>query len=146
MKIEQETRLGINNKQPEQKSISTKGSSFTSLVETQRQKLQYNQLENMMAELDNAGERLVRSRTFKDLAKYKTMVKKFMKETVDFGMNLKQSHSWNQYGEGRKLKLVETIDQHLVDLTDEFLKKDMSSIDLLGKVGEIKGLLINLYT
>jgi uncharacterized protein len=146
MKIEQETRLGINNKQPEQKTISTKSSSFTSLVETQRQKLQYNQLENMMGELDNAGERLVRSRTFKDLAKYKTMVKKFMKETVDFGMNLKQSHSWNQYGEGRKLKLVETIDQHLVDLTDEFLKKDKSSIDLLGKVGEIKGLLINLYT
>jgi uncharacterized protein YaaR (DUF327 family) len=146
MKIEQETRLGINNKQPEQKTINTKSSSFTSLVETQRQKLQYNQLENMMGELDNAGERLVRSRTFKDLAKYKTMVKKFMKETVDFGMNLKQSHSWNQYGEGRKLKLVETIDQHLVDLTDEFLKKDKSSIDLLGKVGEIKGLLINLYT
>jgi uncharacterized protein YaaR (DUF327 family) len=146
MKIEQETRLGINNKQPEQKTISTKSSSFTSLVETQRQKLQYNQLESMMTELDNAGERLVRSRTFKDLAKYKTMVKKFMKETVDFGMNLKQSHSWNQYGEGRKLKLVETIDQHLVDLTDEFLKKDKSSIDLLGKVGEIKGLLINLYT
>jgi uncharacterized protein YaaR (DUF327 family) len=146
MKIEQEARIGISNKQPEQKNISTKSSSFTSLVETQRQKLQYNQLENMMAELDNAGERLTRSRTFKDLAKYKMMVKKFMKETVDFGMNLKQSHSWNQYGEGRKLKLVETIDQHLVDLTDEFLKKDKSSIDLLGKVGEIKGLLINLYT
>ncbi|MED1206029.1 YaaR family protein [Heyndrickxia acidicola] len=146
MKIEQETRIGINNKQPDQKNIGAKASTFTSLVETQRQKMQYNQLQDMLVEIDHAGERLVRSRTFKDLAKYKTMVKKFMKETVDFGMNLKQSHSWNQFGEGRKLKLVETIDQHLVDLTDEFLKKDKPSIDLLGKVGEIKGLLINLYT
>jgi uncharacterized protein YaaR (DUF327 family) len=61
-------------------------------------------------------------------------------------MELKQSHSWNQFGQGRSLKVVETIDETLSELTDELMKKEESSIDILGKVGEIKGLLINLYT
>jgi len=61
-------------------------------------------------------------------------------------IGLKQSHSWNQYGQGRSLKIVETIDDKLVELTEGVLEKEESSIDLLGKIGEIKGLLINLYT
>jgi uncharacterized protein YaaR (DUF327 family) len=61
-------------------------------------------------------------------------------------MNLKQSHTWNQFGEGRKLNIVETIDKQLVELTDDYITKEKPSIDILGKIGEIKGLLINLYT
>ncbi|MGA9226754.1 MAG: DUF327 family protein, partial [Mesobacillus sp.] len=59
---------------------------------------------------------------------------------------LKHSHSWNQYGEGRSLKLVDTIDEKLVDLTEELMDKKDKQIDILGKIGEIKGLLINIYT
>ena len=61
-------------------------------------------------------------------------------------MGLKQSHTWNRFGEGRKLKIVETIDEKLVELAEEILNREKSSIDLLDKIGEIKGLLINLYT
>ena len=60
--------------------------------------------------------------------------------------DLKQSHTWNRFGEGRKLKIVETIDEKLVELAEEILNQEKSSIDLLDKIGEIKGLLINLYT
>jgi uncharacterized protein YaaR (DUF327 family) len=41
--------------------------------------------------------------------------------------------------------VVETVDEKLSELTDELMKKEESSIDILGKVGEIKGLLINIY-
>ncbi|MDX1772462.1 MAG: YaaR family protein, partial [Planococcaceae bacterium] len=67
-------------------------------------------------------------------------------EAVDYGMGLKQSHTWNRFGEGRRLKIIETIDEKLVELAQEILVQEKESIDLLDKIGEIKGLLINLYT
>lgn len=69
-----------------------------------------------------------------------------MKEAVSYGMQLKQSHTWNRFGEGRRLKIVDTIDEKLVELTEDMLDEEKSSVDLLAKIGEIKGLLINLYT
>ncbi|KIY23415.1 MULTISPECIES: YaaR family protein [Mesobacillus] len=146
MKINQDLRLNIDKLRQDQKQQSGNGIKFNQLVEKQEHKLQIGQLQQLLKEVESAGERLARSRTFKDLAKFKTLVKQFVKEAVHFGLELKQSHSWNQYGEGRSLKLVETIDDKLVELTDELMSKKVEQIDILGKIGEIKGLLINLYT
>ncbi|WP_108672147.1 YaaR family protein [Peribacillus acanthi] len=146
MKINQELHLKLDKVSKEQKSISTGSTRFQSLVQKQDQKLQYEALNKLLVDIEGAGERLARSRTFKDLAKYKTLVKKFVKEAVNFGMELKQSHSWNQFGQSRPLKTVETIDRKLVELTEDVMNKEKESIDILGKIGEVKGLLINLYT
>jgi uncharacterized protein len=146
MKINQDLRVNINKSRQETKQQSASTIKFNELVQKHDQKMKMDKLQELLTEIDNAGERLSRSRTFKDLAKFKTLVKRFVKETVDFGMELKQSHSWNQFGQGRSLTIVETIDQKLVELTEDILKKEEQSMDLLEKIGEIKGLLINLYT
>jgi uncharacterized protein len=146
MKINQDMRLNTDKIRSEQKAVTNNSLKFNELVQKQDQKMQIGQLQNLLKDIESAGERLSRSRTFKDLSKYKTLVKRFVKEAVDFGMDLKQSHSWNQYGQGRSLKIVETIDEKLVELTEGVLEKEGNSINLLGKIGEIKGLLINLYT
>ncbi len=44
---------------------------------------------------------------------------------------MKQSHTWNRYGEGRRLKVVETIDNKLVELAEELLNEEKTTIDLL---------------
>ncbi|WP_394141355.1 YaaR family protein [Cytobacillus oceanisediminis] len=146
MKINQDLRLKMENIRQDQKQSAGDGAKFYELVQKQGEKMHASQLQGLLKDIDAAGERLARSRTFKDLAKFKTLVKRFVKEAVDFGMELKQSHSWNQFGQGRSLKVVETVDEKLSELTDELMKKEEASIDILGKVGEIKGLLINLYT
>ncbi|GLB61534.1 YaaR family protein [Cytobacillus sp. NCCP-133] len=146
MKINQDLRLKMENVRQDQKQSAANGAKFYEMVQKQDQKMQASQLKGLLKDIDAAGERLSRSRTFKDLAKFKTLVKRFVKEAVDFGMELKQSHSWNQFGQSRSLKVVETIDEKLSELADELMKKEEIPIDILGKVGEIKGLLINLYT
>ncbi|AIE58557.1 YaaR family protein [Bacillus methanolicus] len=146
MKINQDLRLNIDNSRKETKLQSRNGIKFNEFVQKYDQKMQMEKLQQLIKDIDDAGERLLRSQTFKDLAKFKTLVKRFVKETVEFGMQLKQSHSWNQFGQGRSLKIVETIDQKLVELTEDILEKEEKSMNLLEKIGEIKGLLINLYT
>ena len=44
----------------------------------------------------SAGDRIARSRNLRDMAKFKMLVRRFMKEAVESGMGLKQSHTWNQ--------------------------------------------------
>ncbi|MGD6804835.1 DUF327 family protein [Rossellomorea vietnamensis] len=146
MKINQDLRVGVDKVRTDQKPNNGGSVKFGALVSKQDQKLQMEQLGKLMSDISSAGERLSRSRTFKDLAKYKSLVKKFVQEAVDYGMNLKQSHTWNQHGEGRKLNIVESVDQRLMELTEDILDEEKQSIDILGKIGEIRGLLINLYT
>ncbi|MBM7663401.1 uncharacterized protein YaaR (DUF327 family) [Bacillus mesophilus] len=146
MKINQDLRPALDKARNDQK-VSTVGSSrFGEIVQKQESKLQMDQLHKLMSQIEGQGERLARSRNFKDLAKYKSLVKNFVKQAVEYGMDLKQSHSWTSSGHSQTLRTVEKVDRSLVELTDEIVKKEQGTIDILGKIGEIKGLLINLYT
>ncbi len=146
MKINQELRPTLEKNRQDSKNQVVGQSRFGEIVQKQESKLHMEQLQKLMSEIGNQGDRLARSQNFKDLTKYKNLVKKFVKQAVDFGMDLKQSHSWTASGHSRTLKTVEQIDQKLTDLTDDVVKKERKVIDILGKIGEIKGLLINLYT
>nr|WP_207196467.1 MULTISPECIES: YaaR family protein [unclassified Peribacillus] len=128
------------------KHTQTGNGRFQQMVQTQDQKMQIQTLNRLIGDIEGAGQRLVRSRTFRELAKYKALVKRFVREAVEYGLELKQSTTWNQYGQSQPLKTVETIDARLVELSEEILNKEKSSLEILEMIGEIKGLLINLYT
>ncbi|GEK35415.1 YaaR family protein [Kurthia sibirica] len=145
MKINQDLR--INNNQA-RKPIQNQqpNNRFGNLVVAQGQKMQTDQIAKLLGDISSAGDRIARSRNLRDMAKFKMLVKRFLKEAVSNGMELKQSHTWNRFGESRRLKIVDTIDQKLVELTEDMLNEEKNSVDLLAKIGELKGLLINLYT
>jgi uncharacterized protein YaaR (DUF327 family) len=146
MKINQDLRVGIDKVRKDSIQNSTQSAKFGQMITKHDQRMQTETLTRLLGDISTAGDRLARSRNLRDMAKFKMLIRKFLHEAVDFGMGLKQSHTWNRFGEGRKLKIVETIDEKLVELAEEILVKEKSSIDLLDKIGEIKGLLINLYT
>ena len=50
------------------------------------------------------------------------LVKRFLQETVEYGLELKQSHTWNRFGEGRRVKIIKTIDEHLVELAQDIIR------------------------
>lgn len=146
MKINQELRTQMDGS-PKHVSPRTNGKqSFDAMVQSQSSKLKETQLNQLMKTITTQGERVARYRSFRDLAKYKRLIKDFVKESVQYGMNLKHSHSWNQHGQTRKLTIVESVDEKLAELTDAVMDQEKRTVDLLGLIGEIKGLLINLYT
>lgn len=146
MKINQDVRVGIDKIRKDTMQNNTQSAKFGQMITKQDQRMQTEVLTKLLGDITTAGDRLARSRNLRDMAKFKMLIKKFLEEAVDFGMGLKQSHTWNRFGEGRKLKIVETIDEKLVELAEEILSQEKSSIELLDKIGEIKGLLVNLYT
>ena len=145
MKINQDLRMNPALGRQDVKSNKESTVRFGDLVVKQGSKMQSEQLTRLMGDISTAGERVAKNRTLRELARFKRLVKRFMEETVQYGIEGKQSHTWNRFGEGRRLKIVETIDQHLVELAEDLLNEEKETIALLDKIGEIKGLLINLY-
>jgi len=144
MKINQDLRMNLNTNTSIRQNNQT-NNRFGDMVVKQGSKMQTEQLTRLMGDISAEGDRVARSRNLRELARFKMLVKRFLQEAVDYGLEMKQSHTWNRFGEGRRLKIVETIDEHLVELAEDLLNEEKESIELLAKIGEIKGLLINLY-
>nr|WP_213019805.1 YaaR family protein [Bacillus pumilus] len=125
---------------------SQTSASFKASMETQSGKLRLEQLTVMLSDIEVFGKKLAKSRNLKDLARFKGLVKRFVKETVDNGLNIETSRSFDIYGNTRTLALVKALDEKLIELTEDMMDQEKPSIDLLERIGEIKGLLINLYT
>ena len=145
MKINQDIRVGLNANRKESLQNNNQNNRFGDMVVKQGSKMQTEQLTRLLGDISSAGDRVARSRNLRELARFKMLVRRFLQETIDHGMELKQSHTWNRFGEGRRLKIIETIDERLVELAQDILSEEKEAIDLLDKIGEIKGLLINLY-
>lgn len=145
MKINQDLRMNPALGRNDVRSNKELNNRFGDMVLKQGSKMQTEQLTRLLGDISTAGDRVAKSRSLRELARFKRLVKKFMEETVQFGIESKQSHTWNRFGEGRRLKIVETIDEQLVQLAEDLLNEERETIDLLDKIGEIKGLLINLY-
>ena len=144
MKINRDMRVGFPN-QNEVRQSNQNSARFGDMVVKQGSKMQTEQLTRLLGDISAAGDRVARSRNLRELTRFKMLVKRFLQEAVDYGLEMKQSHTWNRFGEGRRLKIVETVDEHLVELAQDILNEEKETIDLLDKIGEIKGLLINLY-
>ncbi|MEC1649242.1 YaaR family protein [Bacillus halotolerans] len=146
MKINKDIRTFIDNKQLPSMKTAEISASFKTSMENQSSKLKFDQLTRMLTDIEAFGKRLTKSRNFKDLARFKGLVKRFVKEAVDSGLLHETSKSFDLYGNSRTLGLVKEIDEKLIKLTEEMMDQEKPAIDLLERIGEIKGLLINLYT
>jgi uncharacterized protein YaaR (DUF327 family) len=146
VKINQNIRTNIETNKQDIKQLNNSTKNFGVFIQKHTEKLQHGQLTRLISEIEQQGTRVSRSRTFKDLSRFKSLVKRFMQEAVEYGLDLNQSSGWSLEGYSRTLSTVELIDEKLIELTESVLDKHKSSIDILEKIGEIKGLLINIYT
>ena len=144
MKISQEVHTKIDQKP--MRKVETSKPGFDQLVQSQSQKLKQEEIERLVQDITKQGEKIARFRSFRDLAKFKRMIKQFLEETVYNGLELKESRNFNMHSHSHKLTTVKELDEKLIQLTEDILDQEKKTVDLLGLIGEIEGLLINLYT
>jgi len=146
LKISQRIRSTIDTNIKEDINRPSGNIKFDQMVQSKSAQLSQTELHRLMSELTTQGKRITRYRSLRDLAIYKRLVRKFIKEAVDHGVALKQFHGSVVTGDTRKLVIVEEIDERLIELTEAVMDQEKGSVELLAMIGEIKGLLINLYT
>lgn len=120
--------------------------SFQDFMGQQERRHSEEQLRRSLEQIFLQGERLSKSMTVRELHAYKRMVRKFLEDTVRVGIGIRETRGWDRRGRGKKYKLLDEIDAHLVSLAEEMLVHEQGRIEILFRVGEIRGLLINLLS
>ncbi|TQS76390.1 DUF327 family protein [Ornithinibacillus gellani] len=145
MKVNQDMRTQLDTIQRNTRTTGEVNTSFKGLVQSHTNKLGNQELQRLVQEITVQGNKLARYRSLRDLVKFKRLVKGFLEEAVSNGLELKQNHHFSLSGESRNLTIIQEIDEKLLQLTEEIMSHEKKSVDLLGLIGEIKGLLVNLY-
>lgn len=118
--------------------------SFADAMVQQDAQRTQEQLQQKLQEIHLQGDRLAKVMTVRELKLYRQMVKRFLEDTVKRGIGLKELRGFDRRGRTKRYKLLDEIDAALVSMAEELLESEQGRIDLLGRIGEIRGLLINL--
>lgn len=119
--------------------------SFLDVLDQKDDERRKKNLDELLHHVDEKGKALSERRTVESLYEYKNMVKGFIEEAVEYGLKIDERRGFSKGGRSRVLKTVSAIDAKLLELTDIMIKQEEKNINILRKVGEIKGMLISLY-
>ena len=147
MKIDKNKRLSKVDskkiKKTQEKVVSRL--SFTEILENTEEEKMRQALNEILEEINKKGRELIDKRTVENLLAYKKMVRDFVEDAVDFGLKVNARRGYGLSGRTKILRTVSTIDQRLVELTDIIIKQEKKGVSLLKKVGQIEGLLVNIF-
>ena len=124
----------------------TEKTTFTEIMAQKRDDAQVEKFNKRLLEIERQGERLAEHRTVEDLNKFKKLVKDLMDDAVKFGLKLEERQGFNRRGRSKIYKIIKEVDKKLLEVTDAVLDKQKNNIDILALVGEVKGLIVNIYT
>lgn len=119
--------------------------SFREVMGVRRDEMDVERLNRLIEDIDEQGKILAQSLTVEDLRNYKKKVKEFVTEAVKYGLKVQQSRGFNRGGRMRIYKMVQKVDDKLLELTDAVISKEEKGLKVLNLVGEIRGLLLDIY-
>jgi uncharacterized protein YaaR (DUF327 family) len=109
-------------------------------------KLQTTQsLDEMMKELSMQGDRLQRSQTFAELEIYKNLVRAFLHKISHELYHLQEAGPAPVH-HGQKVNvIIQKVDERLDALAKQVLGRQARQLNILDRLDEIRGLLMDLY-
>ncbi len=103
-------------------------------------------LQTLMEEITMQGERLAKRRDVKDMKHYRGLVKAFMNEVVTHSHAFSRENFLDRRGRHRVYGIIRLVDENLDQLAQELMKDEKDNLAILDKIGEIRGLLLDIFT
>ena len=130
----------VQIEQPQQAQETDGTFKFTLVSRIEEQDLQ-NALMQMMEEI-----KLAKHRDIKDMRRYRALIKDFMNEIVNRSHAFSRENFLDRKGRHRVYGIIRLIDQNLDELAQELVKDEQDNLAILSKIGEIRGLLLDIFT
>ena len=103
-------------------------------------------LNSLMTQITEQGEKITKHMDIGDMRRYRELVKDFMNEVVNRSHEFSRENFLDRRGRHRVYGIVRLVDKNLDDLAAELIKDEKDNLAILSKVGEIRGLLIDIST
>lgn len=114
------------------------------LVSNIQEKDLANKLNSMLAQIDEQGKKIEKHMDIRDMRKYRELVKGFLNEVVNRSHEFSRENFLDRRGRHRVYGIVKLVDKNLDDLAQELVKDEKDHLTILNKVGEIRGLLLDV--
>lgn len=103
-------------------------------------------LEGLMKDIEEQGAKIAKHMDIKDMKKYRTKIKEFMNEVAANSHEFSRENFLDRRGRHRVYGIIREVDKNLDDLAQELMKDQKDHLAILGKVDDIRGLLIDIAT
>jgi hypothetical protein len=103
-------------------------------------------LNTLMEEITMQGEKLSKRRDVKDMKHYRGLIKDFLNEVVTHSHSFSRENFLDRRGRHRVYGIIRLIDENLDQLAQELMKDEKDNLAILNKIGEIEGLLLDIFT
>lgn len=118
---------------------------FTLLSSIEEQELRAS-LAVMMEDITQQGNKLGKKMDIRDMKLYRKLIKDFMNEIVTHSHKFSRENFLDKKGRHRVYGMVKLVDETLDELAEELMQDEKDHIAILNKIGEIRGLLLDLFT
>ena len=103
-------------------------------------------MQALMEEITMQVEKLSKRRDVKDMTRYRGLIKEFLNEVVTHSHSFSRENFLDRRGRHRVYGIIRLIDENLDQLAQELMKDEKDHLAILNKIGEIQGLLLDIFT
>ena len=114
------------------------------LVSNIEEKELQSKLSSLMEQITAQGDKLAKHMDIADMKRYRGLVKDFLNEVVNRSHEFSRENFLDRRGRHRVYGIVRLVDKNLDDLAQELVKEEKDNLTVLNKVGEIRGLLLDI--
>jgi len=103
------------------------------------------QLTTMVEEITQQGNRISKHMDISDMKRYRTLIKSFLNEVLSRSHKFSRENFLDKRGRHRVYGIIRKIDDNLDALASELVKDEKDHISILSRIGEIRGLLLDIF-
>lgn len=118
---------------------------FTLTSHIQEAELQA-RLQTLMEAITMEGNKIAKKKDLRDMKHYRGLVKEFLNEVVSRSHAFSRENFLDRRGRHRVYGIIRLIDENLDELAQELMKEEKDNLAILSKIGEIRGLLLDIFT
>ena len=118
---------------------------FTLVSHVEEQELQ-TRLTSLMEEITMQGDKLAKKRDVRDMKRYRGLIKEFMNEIINRSHSFSRENCLDRKGRHRVYGIIRLVDENLDELARELMKDEKDHLAILSRIGEIRGLLLDIFT
>lgn len=101
-------------------------------------------VEALLTDITAQGERIAQHMDIRDLKRYRGLIKDFLNEVVYRSHKFSRENFLDRRGRHRVYGIIRLIDENLDALAEELVADEQDHIAILGRIGEIEGLLLDI--
>lgn len=103
-------------------------------------------ISSLMGEISEQGKKLSKHADIKDMRRYRELIRSFLNEVVYRSHSFSRENFLDRKGRHRVYGIIKLIDKNLDELVEALLADEKDNISILNKIGEIRGLLLDIIT